>query len=129
MCSTCDFEFPGDVHICPACAAAPPKATLSSRRQGLVVGAYIAAVVTTIVLGLVFSGVLMSDLDGHGQAQEAADTILGVFMLGPSIAGVALSLCAYDRRLPNPASVWGAIIWNGGMMALLVLLSVVGAFM
>ena len=52
-----------------------------------------------------------------------------IFSFVPAIVGVGLGLGAIERRLRNPLWVWVPVVWNGLLLSLFLLLSVVGAFM
>src|ERR1043165_9511198 len=47
MCETCDFALPGNIHICPTCAAAPKK--MSRRRKKFLIGSFVLATWCTIM--------------------------------------------------------------------------------
>ncbi len=123
-CATCDFAFPGDIHLCPRCATEPP-ATLSPRRKQLVIWSYVLAGFATLVLGLLMAGALGRPGDGHTDAQ-ALGLVYSVFIFLPALVGLGLSFSARERRLPNPPVLWGTLIWNVALCSLLTLLSIVG---
>jgi len=126
MCATCDFELPGGLHICPACAAAP-KTALSPRRKKLLIGSYGLAVWSTLGMAVLLSGALAE----AGQTKEG-EAMLGValslFLLIPSIVGLALGFSATDKRFANGPAIWIAIIWNGIILGAFLLLSIIGTF-
>jgi uncharacterized BrkB/YihY/UPF0761 family membrane protein len=126
MCATCDFELPGGLHICPACAAAP-KTTLSSRRKGLLIGSYALAVWSTLGMAVLFSGAL-ADMVKTKEGAAMIGIVLSLFLLVPSIIGLALGFSAMDRRLVNGPAIWIAVVWNGIILAAFLLLSVIGTF-
>lgn len=127
VCQTCDFVFPGDVHVCPACAA-NPKRTLSPHRRRSLVWAYVMAAWSTfaLVLFLVLSAV--HGLGGMDRREK--ETVLGllfsVFVLIPSLVGTALSVGTLDRRLRNSAPIWCAVVWNGVLLGIFLILCVIG---
>ncbi len=123
-CATCDFAFPGDIHLCPRCAT-EPSATLSPRRKQLVIWSYVLAGFATLVLGLLMAGALGRPGDGHTDAQ-ALGLVYSVFIFLPALVGLGLSFSARERRLPNPPVLWGTLIWNVALCSLLTLLSIVG---
>ncbi|HLG16300.1 MAG TPA: hypothetical protein VJH03_17605 [Blastocatellia bacterium] len=53
--------------------------------------------------------------------------VLGLLIFAPSIAGTAMAVSAFDRRLVNPPAIWVATIWNGVVLAALILLSIIGS--
>lgn len=126
MCATCDFELPGGLHICPACAAAPQTA-LSSRRKKLLIGSYALAGWTTLGMAVLLSGALAEA--GKTKGGEAMlGLALSAFLLIPSIVGLALGFSANDRRFANGPAIWIAIVWNGIILTAFILLSIVGTF-
>jgi hypothetical protein len=125
MCGTCDFEFPGHFHLCPTCATNPTTA-LSPRRKKLIGFAYALAVWSTLAIAVLFSGVLVAEDQGQ---QEAIELAAGLLIFTPTLGGTALSFSALDKRLGNPPVVWGAVIWNGILLAVWVILSVIGSLM
>ena len=122
MCSTCDFGFPGDIHLCPTCATAPRK--MSGKRKGLVVSALGLATWSTIGIVLMFSGALAG-----AAAEKGFEVVIGLLVGIPAIVGGALGFACMDRRLGNPPIVWVAAIWNGVLLTTWVVLCVIGSFM
>jgi hypothetical protein len=125
MCSTCDFEFPGHFHLCPTCATNPQTA-LSPRRKKLIGLAYALAIVATLIIAVLFSGAL-ADTGSSKTELEGLYNLIGILVFAATVGGVAVSLSAFDKRLGNPAILWGAVIWNGVLLALWVLLSIIGS--
>jgi hypothetical protein len=123
-CATCDFAFPGEVHLCPRCATAKDR-PLSPKRSRYVLGGYALAVWCTLGLGVMMSGALKgvahtkSDLEMVGQ-------VIGLLVMLPALAGAGVSFAALEKRLANPPRVWGAVIWNLSIVGVLVLLTIVG---
>ena len=126
MCSTCDFELPGHFHLCPTCATAPQTA-LSPRRKKLIGFAYALAAWATLAIAVSFTGALSGMVDQSKEAQGAIELLITIFAFVPTLGGTALSFSALDKRLGNPPAIWGAVIWNGVLLALWVVLSVVGS--
>lgn len=124
MCATCDFELPGGIHVCPACAAAP-KTNLSPRRKKLMIGSFALAAWSTVGMVCVFAGAFASMARDKG-AQEALGVALMLFVLAPAIVGTALGVGAMDRRLSTPPLLWIATIWNGMLVGSFVLLMIIG---
>ncbi len=127
MCATCDFALPGDVHICPTCAA-KPRGELSPRRKKLVYFAMALAAWSTLGMAALFGGVF-AHMARRKEDQEALGMVLIVFVLAPAIAGLGMAVSARDRRLANPMSITIAIIWNAILAASFLLLSLVGIMM
>jgi hypothetical protein len=126
MCGTCDFQLPGGLHVCPACAAAP-NTTLSRRRKGLLIGAYALAVWSTLGMAVVLSGALAGILQTK-EGEQLLGVAFSLFVLFPSIIGLARGFSAMDKRLTNGPAIWIAIVWNGIILAAFILLSVIGTF-
>jgi uncharacterized membrane protein len=124
MCETCDFVFPGNLHLCPSCAAAP-KRKLSSRRKSLLIWSYVLASIATVGLALVLSGVF-EEMASTPAGETAAGYLFSIIVLVPSLIGMALGFSAIDRRFSNPMSVWVATIWNVVIGVGFVVLCVVG---
>jgi B-box zinc finger protein len=127
MCTTCDFTMMGGIHVCPTCATAP-RTTLSSRRKGLLIGAYALAGVATFGMALVMSGAL-ADMARTKEGETMLGLLFTFIVLIPAVIGMALGFSAIDRRLANPLSVWVAAIWNVIMVVAFLLLSLIGTFM
>ena len=124
VCGTCAFDFPGGVRLCPRCAASPQKG-LSAKRKKALVWSYVLAVWTTLGLAVLLSGVLASSLQSKSDV-EVLGMVLMIVIFAPSIIGTAMGFSAMDRRLSNPAAVWIAIVWNGIILAVLLLLTIIG---
>jgi hypothetical protein len=124
MCETCDFVFPGNLHLCPSCAAAP-KTKLSSRRKGLLIGAYALATFATLGLALVLGGVF-EEMASTKSGEAALGYIFSLMVLVPSLIGMALGFSAIDRRFSNPMSIWVATIWNVVLALGFVILCIIG---
>jgi hypothetical protein len=79
-------------------------------------------------LGMV--GMFAASSAASTKQEEALAGVLGsLFVMVPGLIGTAMAFSAYDRRLANPPSVWAALIWNGLILGVFVLLAVVGTFM
>jgi len=115
MCATCDFEFPGNIHMCPECATRPRKGGSLGKRRGNVIASGVLAVISTICIAAMMSFY-----------EEGLSEVLSMAIFIMIIVGVALSLGSIDRRLHNPAIVWVFAVWNGILLALMILLSIIG---
>jgi hypothetical protein len=124
VCSTCDFLFPGNVHLCPRCATTPNK-KIGSKRKSLIVWGYVLATWSSLGVALLLSGVLAAGTRSKADV-EALGMAIGFLVFLPTIIGVGVSIGALDRRLSNPPVVWGAVIWNGLVVAVLILLEIIG---
>ena len=123
MCQTCDFVFPGNIHLCPTCATSPDKGPKGKRRTYLI-WSYILAGWSTLASVFFLSGVA-----AEGMGSEADAEVLGIAMtfllLVPALIGLALGCSAMERQ-SKPVSVWVATIWNGIIVGLFILLCIVG---
>jgi hypothetical protein len=124
MCDTCAFPFPGDMYLCPVCASAGGE-RMSSRRRKTAAWAIALAIWSTLGLAILMSGALASLMQTKGD-QEIIGTIVGFLVLIPTLVGSGLGVSCLDRRLGNPALVWVAAVWNGVLLAAMVLLMVIG---
>jgi hypothetical protein len=120
VCVTCDFSFPGGVHLCPTCAVAPQQ-KLTGKRKALVAWALALAIWSTVGTVLMFMGA--------GELDEVGAMVVGILVGMPAIVGGGLGIACFERRLGNPPIVWVAAIWNIILLALMVVLSIIGAFM
>jgi hypothetical protein len=124
FCATCDFALPGGVHLCPTCATTPNTA-LSPRRKRAMIASIAIAVWCTIFLAVLFSGALAKHLRTAADRQ-ALGVAFSLFLMVPSIVGLALGLGSIDRRLNNPPPLWVGTIWNGVIVAIFLLLCIAG---
>ena len=127
MCTTCDFELPGNLHVCPSCATAP-RTALSPRRKKLMWGAFGFAIFATIGMAVLMSGALAGMAEDK-VGEQALGILFSLFVLVPAVVGMGMGLSAIDRRLSNPISLWIATIWNITLVGAFVLLCIVGVFM
>jgi hypothetical protein len=125
VCQTCDFSFPGNIHLCPKCATEPQKG-LKGKRKAYLIWSYILAGWSTLATIFFLGG------GAAGMGEEAGAEGIGLmmtfFMLIPAIIGMALGSSAMERR-SKPISVWVATLWNGLIVALFILLCIVGLSM
>jgi len=124
VCSTCDFAFPGGVHVCPACASKPPSGIGKGRKKSLVIS-YVLAVWSSIGVAVMLSGVLASTVQSRSDL-EVLGMVLMLVVFAPCIAGTAIAVGSLDRRLSNPPSVWISVVWNSILLAVLLLLTIIG---
>ena len=122
ICPTCDFSFPGGVHLCPTCATTTDR-RLSPKRRRLVGWAFALAIWCTLGLAFLFIGAA-ADVE-----EEALGAVVGFLVFIPAIIGFALGLSSFDRRLGNPPVVWVAALWNVFIFAVMLLLVIVGNLM
>lgn len=123
MCSTCTFDLPGGIKLCPTCATATPK--LSPKRKKLLIASYVLAVWCTIMMAGLFGGIF-SGFVTDKESQELFGLLLMVLLPLPSLIGVALAVSSMDRRLPNTIAMWIATAWNGIILTGFILLIIAG---
>lgn len=124
MCDTCKFDLPGGIQLCPTCATTT-RTTLSPKRKKMLIGSFALAGWCTLIMIPLLAGAF-ARLVTTKEDQQAFGAILMLFLLGPSIAGVALGVGVMDRRLTNTTAMWIAVIWNGLILAGFVLLVILG---
>jgi len=122
MCATCDFSLPGNIHVCPACAAAPRKG-LSPKRKKLLIASFALAVWATMGMTALLAGVFAMRSE---VAQAAMGTLLIFVVLGPAVCGLGFALSSRDRRLENPPAIMIAIVWNALLVGSFLLLCIIG---
>jgi hypothetical protein len=128
MCATCDFEMPGHLHICPGCAANPSKELSSGRKKKLIISYALAAWSSLALAGFMAIAAMgfFEELYYDKNTERVVDLLFNVTILFPSIGGTALGFSAVDRKLFNPGMIWGAVIWNCIVLALVFLLILLG---
>ncbi len=126
MCETCDFVFPGNIHLCPTCATSPRKG-LKGKRRTYLIWSYILGVWSTLATLFFLSGAAAESVGSQADVEVLG--IMMVFtMLVPAIIGMALGCSAMERH-SKPISVWVATLWNGAIVGLFILLSIIGITM
>ncbi|MAX26719.1 MAG: hypothetical protein CMJ19_19675 [Phycisphaeraceae bacterium] len=122
VCNTCVFTYPGNVHLCPACATNPVK-KLTSGRKSLAIWSIVLAVWSFLALGALVLGVF------EEIAQESEDA-LGVILMYvgilPSLVGTAIGVASRDKNRGNPPITWIGMIANGIILGMWFLLMIVG---
>lgn len=107
ICATCDFVFPGDVHLCPTCATTTTSRPLASSRKTTLAASFVAALFTTAVLVAAPLGAFES-----AAQDEAFVQLLGMVVLVSVVLGLGLSLASLDGRAGNPPACWLSAAWN-----------------
>lgn len=125
MCPTCDFVFPGNIHLCPTCATSTRR-PMSSKRKALVGWALGMAAWSTIGMVLMFSGLLAREFTNEKDLQ-AFGVLIGALVGLPSLIGGGLGISSLDRRLGNPPIVWVTAIWNILLLSVWLLLVIIGS--
>jgi hypothetical protein len=124
MCETCDFSFPDNVHLCPACAS-KSRDGLSPRRKKFLIASLVLGAWSTFGMACLVSGA-MSGWAKSKEETAALGWALLLFVLGPAITGLSLGVCAKHSRMANPPFVWIAITWNAILVASFVVLTLIG---
>lgn len=123
-CHTCDFLFPGNVHLCPVCATTT-KSRLSPLRKKYLIAAFCLAGWASLGLLVLMSGLLA----GLGE-DKVTEVILGLVLVAliavPAVVGTGLGMSTLRKGGPNPISAWIALVWNALLMAAILLLMVIG---
>jgi hypothetical protein len=127
VCMTCDFAYPGNIHLCPACATQATR-PLSSKRKKLAIWSIVLAVVATLGTVAVFSGALAGAAQTP-EDQEAIGLVIMLFCVIPSLVGLGVGLGSRDKRMGNPAVTWIGWIWNAVLVALWLFLIIIGNLM
>lgn len=126
MCETCDFVFPGNIHLCPTCATSPRKG-LKGKRRTYLIWSYILGIWSALAMLFILSGAAAESV-----GSEADEEILGIIMtvtiLIPAIIGMALGCSAMERH-SKPVSVWVATLLNGVIVGVFILLIIIGLTM
>lgn len=121
VCQTCDFIFPGGVHLCPRCAA-NPRPQLSPGRKKLIPWSIGLAVLSVVGLaGMVTLTRVVPNVDA-----QAIGVVGELVSLLPAIIGLGLGVASFERRLKTPGIVWIGVIGNATVLAIWVLLIIVG---
>lgn len=123
VCGTCDFRFPGGLHLCPTCATNPSR-SLSKTRKTMVVWSMLLAGWVTLFLVLLLSGALAEVV-----MEEAGATLMGSLIMIPGLIGLALACGSLEKRAGNPPIVWVTVVWNGILMAVWIILCILGMMM
>ena len=124
VCATCDFSFPGNLHLCPNCAI-NPRQKLSTGRRKLVGWSVGLAIWNTLGIILIFVGAF-AGLGKDKAAVEALGVLLSALFMLPTLIGLALGLASIEKRMSNPALAWIAAIWNGVLLGIWILLIIRG---
>ena len=123
MCTTCDFAFPGGIHLCPACATTS-KTRLTGKQKAHVGWSLGLAVWTTLGTALLLTGAL-----DEAVTEEPLASLVGSILLFPSLIGLALGISTFERGMKSPPLVWIGTIWNGVLLGIWLLLIIVGLTM
>lgn len=127
ICETCTFTFPGNVFVCPGCAV-KPRTAVSAGRKKMLIWSYALAIWCTLGLAVLLSGALAPFVETP-EADAMFGVIFALLIFLPGLIGLGLSFSTREKNLPNPGAVWGAIVWNSIIAAILLLLTIIGNFM
>lgn len=121
ICGTCDFNLPGNMHVCPLCIDKHDDNEISPGRKRKSAWAVAIAAYGMLMLLLLFSGALANALENEGAA-----TLLGNAIFIPALVGTGLGFGAFDRRLRNTAWIWAGVAGNVFVLGVYVILMVIG---
>ena len=127
MCATCDFAFPGNLHLCPKCATTQ-RTGISTKRKIFLIVSFVMAAWCTVVMAALLSGAF-HEIARDKEGETALGVLLSFGLLVPAIIGTSLGVSSMDRRLPNSVAMWIAVIWNGMILGGYILLMIIGIFM
>lgn len=129
ICGTCAFTFPDNLILCPSCATAKPEMMTDKRRKGRLIS-FIMAGVATLAIVLLFSGVFAGAFERMSDAEF--ELIVGwaftLLTLVPSIIGFSFGIGALNKRRGNPISIIVPTVWNGILLGIWILLTIIGNF-
>jgi hypothetical protein len=122
ICSTCLFEFPGRLYLCPTCATRPQEALTPKRRKYLM-WSFIFAGTGTFLTAFLFLGGLF------GEVGMILSNLAALGIIPAAIAGVACGGAAKPPGRSKLAAVQVAWYWNLALLAVVILLMLVGLLM
>jgi len=122
ICATCDFAFPGGIHLCPPCATNPKQKLTPGRRNKIMWSIGIGAACLIGSLGMI---VLVRTVGADREVLQMTGCMIMIFLL-VSVIGLVLGLTSFSRKTFNPAYIWVGVILNGLVVLLWSLLMVVG---
>lgn len=124
ICETCTFSFPGELHLCPACATKQPAA-MTEKRRFYLIWSYVGALVTTVAIAFSLTGVQYAGSQTQSE-RESIDTLIGGLWIAGIMVGLVCGSLARPRGSPSPGAVRGALVWNWVLAGILLLLIIVG---
>ncbi len=127
VCTTCDFAFPGGIHLCPSCATTP-QTRLSGKQKTYAGWSLGLAVWSTLGTALVLTGALADTVTSEAD-EEALGVVLMLLVVFPSLIGLALGISSFERGMKSPPLVWVGTIWSGVVLGVWLLLIIVGLTM
>ena len=121
-CATCDFAYPGDIHLCPSCAA-NPRRQMSPGRKKLIPWSIGLAIFSMIGLAamILVAAVYKNQVDA-----EVIGALGSWLSLLPALIGLALGVASREKRLATPGVVWIGIVGNGVVLLVWFALLLVG---
>ena len=124
ICATCDFLFPGGLHLCPTCATTPP-AGVAGKRTKLAIGSLLLAIWG--MLGTIAMIVLTSAEGNDPREAEGIGMIFGMVVLLPTVIGLALGISSFERNTRNSPLSWIGTIANGLLVILWIMMILLGS--
>jgi hypothetical protein len=123
VCEVCDFVFDID-HACPDCIASSNEDAVKESSGSKPVTSLVLAGVSSLLFGIVV-------IASATVAEESFVTSVGCLFLLVFVTGIAGTVYAFPiRRAGYVRSTvdWVAIVWNLGILAAVLLLTILGLF-
>ena len=86
---------------------------------------YVLAGASTLCMGFVFTGGLPLIAHSPSDLRMLAGVVM-MIVFAMAIAGTIMAVSSLDKRLGNPGSIWGSVVWNSVILGILILLSIIG---
>ncbi|MBD5782382.1 hypothetical protein IEN85_22980 [Pelagicoccus sp. NFK12] len=129
ICNTCAFTYPNGLVLCPSCASAKPEVMTPKRIQGRRMS-YIMAWIATFFFIVIFGGYTapLFDTMTEDEYETLAGFLIIFLVLAPAVAGLSFGIGSLNKRRGNPVSILVPPIWNGILIGMFVLLTIIGLF-
>lgn len=123
VCETCDFAFPGNVHLCPNCAT-NPRVELSPKRKSMAIWSIVlGGLSTAILVCAIFIHIIIPD---DPETAQIFASVLVFGTLAMSLIGLGLGISSRSRHAANPAITYVGWVWCSIMLGIYGLLMVAG---
>jgi hypothetical protein len=116
ICATCDFPFPGGIHLCPACAT-NPKQGLTTKRKRLTHWSIGLGVFSMMLLVI---GIIAAVTSG---GTESGLQFAGCFVclsFPACVVGFVLGVTTFNKKAENPGILWVGPVLNGLVIAFFI---------
>ncbi len=124
-CATCEFLFPGEIALCPRCAATSDTSISGGRKVLFGVSLALAGWGALAFVGLFFLAATLG-IESDNDAEALGALMAGIGLV-PVVIGAALGLSAIEKRLYNPVWLWIPTALNALVLLGWVLLTALGA--